>query len=342
MDTATMEILWYLVVCASVVLYTILDGFDLGVGCLHLFARNDTERRVFLNAIGPIWDGNEVWLIIIGGALFAGFPAAYGAIFSSFYTLTMIFLCGIIFRAVAIEFRSKHESKRWRAVWDLMFAAGSFVIAFGAGVLLGNLIIGIPLNAEGVFIGNFWGFIKPYPLIVGLLGVSIFTLHGLLFILLKTEGELHDYMRTWIKPVMIGFVGIFILSTLSTMHVAPYMLLRFQEFWWLSVIPVIMLALIINIPFQTKKGNDGYAFISSGLVIALLFSLFGIGTFPVMLRSSLNPLEHSLTLHETAAAGNTLAVILVIAAIGVPLVLMYGYFIYRIFRGKVKLDKMSY
>ena len=342
MEVATMEILWYLVVCAAVVLYTILDGFDLGVGCLHLFARNDVERRVFLNAIGPIWDGNEVWLIIIGGALFAGFPLAYATIFSAFYTLTMIFLCGIIFRAVAIEFRSKHDSRRWRAVWDFMFAVGSFVIAFGSGVLLGNLIVGIPLNSEGVFVGSFWGFTKPYPLLIGLLGVSIFTLHGLLFILLKTEEALHDYMRTWIKPVMIGFVGIFILATLSTMHIAPYMLVRFKEFWWLSFIPIAMIALIANIPIQTKKGNDGMAFISSGLVITLLFSLFGIGTFPVILRSSINTVEHSLTVYNTAAAGNTLALILVIAAIGVPLVLAYGYFIYRIFRGKVKLDKMSY
>lgn len=341
MDSVVMQVLWYLVVCASVVLYTVLDGFDLGVGCLHLFSRSDRERRVFLNAIGPIWDGNEVWLIIIGGALFAGFPLAYGTIFSAFYTLVMIFLCGIIFRAVAIEFRSKHESARWRSLWDILFAAGSFVIAFGAGVILGNLITGIPIDAEGIFKGSFWGFIRPYPLLVGLLGTSLFTLHGLLFLLLKTEGDLHAHMRSWIKPAMVFFVGAFILATLSTLHVAPYMVKRFEHYPWLYLLPLINTFLVINIPLQTKKGNDGFAFLSSGLVILFLFVLFGVGTFPVILRSSIAP-EFSLDIYNSAAADNTLRVILTIAAIGVPLVLAYGYFIYRVFRGKVKLDKMSY
>ncbi|MCF7806355.1 MAG: cytochrome d ubiquinol oxidase subunit II, partial [Simkaniaceae bacterium] len=213
MELATMQILWYLVLCASVIFYTMLDGFDLGVGCLHLFAKADYDRRIFLNAIGPIWDGNEVWLVIIGGALFAGFPIAYAAIFSSFYTLLMIFLAGIIARAVAIEFRSKHESRAWRSAWDIVFFVGSLVITWGAGVVLGNLILGIPIDGNQVFHGNFWAFINLYSVIVGFLAVSLFMLHGLIFLLMKTEGELHDRLRNWIKPSMTFFIAMFVIAT---------------------------------------------------------------------------------------------------------------------------------
>ncbi|MCF7852027.1 MAG: cytochrome d ubiquinol oxidase subunit II [Simkaniaceae bacterium] len=342
MELATMQILWYLVLCASVIFYTMLDGFDLGVGCLHLFAKADYDRRIFLNAIGPIWDGNEVWLVIIGGALFAGFPIAYAAIFSSFYTLLMIFLAGIIARAVAIEFRSKHESRAWRSAWDIVFFVGSLVITWGAGVVLGNLILGIPIDGNQGFHGNFWAFINLYSVIVGFLAVSLFMLHGLIFLLMKTEGELHDRLRNWIKPSMTFFIAMFVIATLDTAHTARHMLHRFLDHPWLIVVPVIMLLAIINIPLQAKKKNDGFAFLSSSLAIMLFFCLFGIGTYPYILRSSINPEQFSLTMFNSSSSATTLEVTLTIAAIGVPLVLAYGYFIYWVFRGKVKLDKSSY
>ena len=154
--------LWYLVVCGASVAYVVLDGFDLGVGMLHLFTKKDEERRLMLNAIGPVWDGNEVWIVIVGGALLAGFPAAYATLCSAFYTPLMIFLAGIIFRAIAIEFRSKLPHSKWRSCWDWVFFLGSFIIAFVLGVLLGNLVRGIPLDHEGEFLGTFWGFFTPY------------------------------------------------------------------------------------------------------------------------------------------------------------------------------------
>ena len=147
-----LEVLWYCVICASVVFYTILDGFDLGVGMLHPFVKHNDERRVFLNAIGPVWDGNEVWIVIIGGALFSGFPMAYGVLFSAFYTPVMILLSGMIFRAVAIEFRSKIHNSAWRSIWDWIFSIGSYIIAFCIGILLANLVQGIPLDDEGEFL----------------------------------------------------------------------------------------------------------------------------------------------------------------------------------------------
>ncbi|MDN3504071.1 MAG: cytochrome d ubiquinol oxidase subunit II [Rhabdochlamydiaceae bacterium] len=341
MEIEVMQLLWYLVLCAAVIFYTMLDGFDLGVGALHLFAKSDTDRRVFLNSIGPIWDGNEVWLIIIGGALFAGFPPAYATIFSSFYTLLMIFLAGIIFRAVAIEFRSKHESFRWRQSWDIIFSLGSVIIAWGVGVVLGNLILGIPIDQNGVFKGTFWGMLNLYSVLVGFLGLSLFMLHGQIFLLMKTEGDLHDRIRKWIKPLMTFFIVMFVVVSLDTYHTAPHMRERFSELPWLSIVPLCMIFFIIMIPVMVKKGNDGFGFIFSSLVIISLFTLYGIGMFPAIVPSTINP-EYTLTLYNSSSAYKTLEVILIIACIGVPMVLMYGFFIYHIFRGKVKIDKMSY
>ena len=341
MEYSTMQILWYLVVCAAVVMYTILDGFDLGVGSLHLFAKNDKDRRIFLNAIGPIWDGNEVWLIIIGGALFSGFPVVYSTIFSSFYTLLMIFLAGIIFRAVAIEFRSKHDSTRWRNTWDILFSLSSVIIAWGAGVVLGNLILGLPIDGDMVYRGTFWNFLNPYAILIGFLGLSIFTLHGAIFLLMKTEKKLHKTIRGWIKPLLIFFLVFLVIVTIHTAIVCPHMMQAFKDYPLFSIIPVFLLLSIINIPWQIIRHNDGYAFISSSITIFLLYTLFGIGTFPNMVRSTLSP-DYTLTLYNASSAPTTLAVILVIAAIGVPLVLAYGYFIYSIFRGKVIIDDLSY
>ncbi len=146
-----LETLWYGVIGVAALFYVVLDGFDLGVGALHLLARNDTQRRVFLNAIGPVWDGNEVWIVIVMGGLFAGFPNAYATIFSGFYTLLMFLIAGLIFRAAAIEFRSKRESSIWRNLWDVVFAFSSILVAFILGVLIGNMVEGIPLNASQIF-----------------------------------------------------------------------------------------------------------------------------------------------------------------------------------------------
>src|SRR3989338_5440991 len=150
-----LEALWYAVIGASLLFYTILDGFDLGVGALHLFARGDTQRRIFLNAIGPVWDGNEVWIVIVMGGMFAGFPNVYATIFSGFYTLLMFLIAGLMFRAVAIEFRSKRESPKWRSLWDVVFSFASILVAFVLGVLIGNMIRGIPLDAEQNYVGTF-------------------------------------------------------------------------------------------------------------------------------------------------------------------------------------------
>ncbi len=177
MSLQLLEVIWYSVFIVVVMGYIILDGFDLGVGALHPFARGDQERRIFLNAIGPVWDGNEVWLVILIGALFAGFPFAYATLLSAFYIPAMGLIAGLISRAVAIEFRSKRESRVWRSLWDWVFALGSMVIALGLGLALGNLVAGIPLDQYHEFTGNFLTFFRPYPVLVAVTTLAMLVMN---------------------------------------------------------------------------------------------------------------------------------------------------------------------
>ncbi len=337
-----LETLWYGVIGVAALFYVVLDGFDLGVGALHLLARNDTQRRVFLNAIGPVWDGNEVWIVIVMGGLFAGFPNAYATIFSGFYTLLMFLIAGLIFRAAAIEFRSKRESSIWRNLWDVVFAFSSILVAFILGVLIGNMVEGIPLNASQDYVGSFSDFLRPYSILIGITAVSLFAMHGAIFLTMKTEGPTHQTVRRWIGPAVFVFICFFTLSTISTWLHAPHMVARFKEMPYLVIFPILAFAAIANIFYQVKKKNDGWAFVSSCLCLALLLILYGFGTYPVIVPSTIDPLTNSLTIYNTASTHKTLMNLLVVVIIGVPLVLAYGFWVYRIFRGKVQLNKMSY
>ena len=338
----TLAFIWYLVIVLAMICYAMLDGFDLGVGLLHLFARDDKERRIFLNSIGPVWDGNEVWLVIVVGALFAGFPDVFATIFSSFYIPTMILLMGLIYRAVSIEFRSKHPSKRWRNNWDLIFAAGSFVIAFGVGVLLGNLIDGIPLDADHNFLGSFWTFVKPFDLLVGTMTVALFAMHGAIYLVMKTEGELHDKVRSWVPRCIAFFLMLYIAVTAITLFQKPYMIDNMHAHPLLFLIPLGTLSSILLVPYLMSKKRDGWAFLASCLSIAFLIILVAVGTFPCLVRSSIDTETNSLSISNSAASPLTLKILLIIVGIGIPLVLAYGFYVYRVFRGKVKLDSTSY
>lgn len=337
-----LELFWYIIIIVSIICYAMLDGFDLGTGVIHLFAKTDFERRVFLNAIGPVWDGNEVWLIIVVGGLLAGFPYAYATLFSGLYTPLIILIFALIFRAVAIEFRSKHASKLWRNSWDTAFFLGSLVIALGVGVCLGNLISGLPLDQNMDYQGSFKQYLNPYALLVGVLTLSLFIMHGIIYLVMKTEDELHDKLRAWITPAMIFFIICYAVTTMVTLIYQSHMTDRFRDHPYLFILAFFNILAIANIPREISKKNDGWAFISSCANIAFLMIIFAVGTFPNLIRSSVNTEEWSITAFNAGASTTTLTVLLIIVAIGVPLVIAYGIWIYHIFRGKVKIDHMSY
>ncbi len=337
-----LKVIWYVVLGLASIAYCILDGFDLGVGALHLFAKNDHQRRIFLNAIGPVWDGNEVWIVIMMGGLFAGFPNAYATLFSGFYTLLMFLIAGLIFRACAIEFRSKQESPVWRSIWDVVFSLSSILVGLVIGLILGNMIEGIPLNASQDYIGTFSDFFSPYSIMVSITAMSLFAMHGTIYLTMKTEGEAHETVRKWISKAIFVFICLYSVTSVVTIIYMPHMVQHIFDRPYTVIVPLIAFLAIFNIPRLVSKGKDGWAFIFSSLSIALLLLLFSLGTYPTIIRSTIKPETYSLTLFNSASSDKTLGILLVVVAIGIPLVLAYGAWVYRIFRGKVKLEKSSY
>jgi cytochrome d ubiquinol oxidase subunit II len=342
MTHETLSLIWAVLLAVLLMGYAILDGFDLGVGILHrLVPRSDREKRIFMNSIGPLWDGNEVWLVTFGGALFAAFPEAYATVFSGFYTAFMLLLFALILRAVSLEFRSKLEGERWRGFWDWMFFVGSTVASLLFGVAVGNAMIGIPLSERGDFTGSFFDLLHPYALSVGLLSVTLFALHGAIFLYLKTGGELRERVRTWIWYTFFAFVAVYLTVTVSTLVAVPGATRNFSRLPLAWVVPLLTLLAIANIPRAIHLRRPGYAFLSSAATIAALVFLFGVALFPNLVTSNPDP-ENSLTIYSAASSPRTLSIMLLIACIGLPFVLAYSAAIYWTYRGKVELDEHSY
>lgn len=339
--TFDLNTIWFILIGVLLSGYAILDGFDLGVGTLHLLIKNDNDRRVMINSIGPVWDGNEVWLVTGGGALFAAFPQVYATVFSGFYTALILLLFSLIFRAIAIEFRSKQPMKWWRQTWDVSFSVSSILIAFLMGVALGNIITGIPLDIEHEFYGSFLSLIKPYTVLVGITTVALFMMHGSIYVVMKTEGELQNKIRSWVNNTIIFFVISYVTTTMYTLIYYPHMVQHFKDAPVLFLVAVLNMLAIANIPREIFHGREFRAFLSSCASIASLLALFAIGLFPNIVLSDPNP-ANSLTIYNAASSQKTLGIMLTIAILGIPFVLAYTISIYWIFRGKVKLDSMSY
>jgi len=208
-DLWILQLAAYLVFGISVAFYAALDGFDLGVGCLHLFAKSDEERRIFINAIGPVWDGNAVWVILAAGVLFAAFPQVFGTVLPAFYLPFVFLLAGYMFRACAIEFRSKKESKKWRQGWDIAFFLSSFVLTISLGLIIGNLVYGIPVDQFGEADPEEFELLNLYSIVVTLFTICIFMLHGVLYLLMKTEDELHVRLERWARILLVLFFIVF-------------------------------------------------------------------------------------------------------------------------------------
>lgn len=321
--------------------YGILDGFDLGVGILYLFAKQDEERRLFMQSIGPVWDGNEVWLVTFGGALFAAFPDVYAASFSGFYLPFMILLCALIFRGVSLEFRNKHDWQHWKNFWDISFSLSSAAIAFLLGVAVGDTLQGLPLDSRGNFVGTLRDVFQPYPLLVGLLSLAGCAMHGSIYLYLKTSGKLQKQVHRWVWTSFGIFMLIFMLATIVTLVSIPTAAAFFKSYpmsWFVVLATLFALA---NIPRAVFLKKALAAFASSACTIAGLTSLFGLALFPNLLRSTIKA-DYSLSIYNAASSENTLWIIFWIALMGVPFVLSYTFIVYWVFRGKVKAEETIY
>ncbi|OGQ98480.1 MAG: cytochrome d ubiquinol oxidase subunit II [Deltaproteobacteria bacterium RIFOXYA12_FULL_61_11] len=336
-----LNLVWYVLVGLLFAGYAVLDGFDLGVGGLHLFSKKDEERRLQLNAIGPVWDGNEVWLVTGGGALFAAFPEVYATAFSGFYLAFMLLLFALITRAVAIEFRSKKAAPAWRTVWDIAFSLASALAALLLGVALGNVLRGLPLDAKHEFIGTFLGLLNPYALLVGCQVLALLALHGGCYLVLKTEGPLQAAIRVRCGRILAGFILVHVLTTVTTFLTLPHLTIELLDDPIFLLLTVSSVLLVASIPRAMGRGEDLRAFLSTSALILCLLGLVGYALFPSMLPSDPSP-EFSLTAYNAASSSKTLGIMLLVAAVGMPLVLAYTGCIYRIFRGKVRLDSTSY
>lgn len=337
-----LHVIWFFLLGTLLAGYAVLDGFDFGVGILHPLAKTDHERRLFLNSIGPIWDGNEVWLVVFGGALFAAFPDAYATVFSGFYTAFMLLLFALIFRAVSIEFRSKMKSAGWRRAWDASFFLSSLVASLLFGVAVGNGLVGINIDHRGVYVGSFFDLLNPYALTAGLVTVAMFAMHGAIYLFLKLpEGEARDRVRGWMWHTWGIFLVLYILGTMYTLVAVPRATANFKNYPWGMVIVLINVLAVANIPRAVYRNKAMEAFLSSTLTIVCLVALFGLALFPNLVAASGDP-ANTLTVYNAASSQGTLWTMLIIVMIGLPFVLAYTAVVYWTFRGRVELGEHSY
>ncbi|HAJ37409.1 MAG TPA: cytochrome d ubiquinol oxidase subunit II [Chloroflexi bacterium] len=337
-----LNVVWFALFVIIIAGYLIMDGFDLGVGILHPFlARNDEERRVFLNSIGPVWDGNEVWLVLGGGALFAAFPLVYASLFSGLYIAMMLVLLVLILRTVAIEFRSKRPSPAWRSFWDGVFFAASLGIALLLGVAFGNILDGLPIAADGYIRANLYDLLTPYALLVGVTTIFMLATHGAIYLSMKASGALLDRVKHWVPRLMIAFFALNTVLVGVTALVHETVSDRYWSQPWLVILPGAALLSVIVAWLMVRRQRYFVAFFFSAAMIAGLLISAAVGLYPNLLVSTLNS-SYNLTIFNAASQPNTLTVMLIMALIGMPFVLLYTAGVYYIFRGRVQIGPNSY
>jgi cytochrome d ubiquinol oxidase subunit II len=333
--------IWFFLVALLLTVYVILDGFDLGAGVLYPFlGRTEEDKSVIRASIGPIWDGNEVWLLTGAGAIFAAFPMVYAMTFSGFYLAIMLVLFGLILRAVSLEFR--HRDSSWSSVWDGAFFLGSLVPALLVGVALGNVIRGVPMDAQGNYIGTFLELLNPYSLLVGVTGLFLLVQHGAAWLSVKSEGELHErvwrYRKVtfWICAVLAVATS---LATILTVSRASDNVFGSVAGW---LFLVVFLVGVLYTVWQLYKGGELKSFVGSAIIIVGLAGIAAVGNFPDMVPARGTPPATSLTVERASSEDLTLAVMLILAVIFVPVVLVYTALIYKTFWGKTKASEADY
>ncbi|NPV84720.1 MAG: cytochrome d ubiquinol oxidase subunit II [Anaerolineae bacterium] len=333
-----LNILWFILVAVLYIGYFVLEGFDFGVGILLPFlSKEDTRRRVIINTIGPHWDGNEVWLITAGGATFAAFPGWYATLFSGFYLPLFLILVALIVRGVAFEFRSKDENPLWRNFWDWAICIGSILPALLWGVAFANLVRGVPIDATANYVGGFWNLLSPYALLGGVVSLLGFTLHGAIFLMLKTEGTLHELVhrvaRSLYPVTLVLLVVLFLWSFYTTDKLG------------LNPVPAMVVALIALLAagWFLRQKRTGLSFTFTSLTILLTMLAVFLHFFPRVMISSLDP-AWSLTIYNAASGAVTLRTMTIVAAIFVPIVLAYQAWSYWVFRQRIveKVETLEY
>ena len=324
--------IWFIAIAVLWTGYLFLEGFDLGVGMLmKIFARNNTERRVLLNTVGPVWDGNEVWLLTAGGATFAAFPLWYASLFSALYLPLLVVLVALIFRAVAFEYRGKVDTDRWRARWDWAIALGSFFAAFGVGAALALTTTGLPLNANGDREGGPFAWFSGYAVLGGVAVVAFSLVHALAFLALKTDGEVRHRARAWfvrLLPVLVLPIAAWALS-IQFLDGKP----------WTWALVVLGVAAAATAWLLARAGAEGKAFLALGAFLVLgTASIFG-AVFPVVLPSTLDT-AFDLTISNASSSDYTLGLMTIVAAFGLPLVIAYQSWTYWVFRRRVSTDSI--
>jgi cytochrome d ubiquinol oxidase subunit II len=346
-----MGFIWFWIVAVMVVAYVVFDGFDIGVGILHPFvARTEQERQVSVRSIGPVWDGNEVWLLAAGGTLYFAFPLLYASAFSGFYLALMIVLWLLIMRALGVELRMHIESHVWRAFFDGTFFFSSVLLAIFYGAALANVIRGVPLGADGYFFLPLWtnwrlgpqpGILDWYTVIGGVLALVALALHGALYLGIKTENALQLRARLWAKYLWAGLLALTIFSLPATITARPDGLQNYFRYPIAFLIPVAILAALAGIFYFSRRQDDRKAFACSCLYLTMMLVGAAAALYPRLLPSSNNP-ANDITIQKALSGSYALHVGLIWWGFGTALAVMYFVVVYRMFKGKVPLDSSGY
>lgn len=371
LDYQTLRLIWWLLLGILLIGFAVMDGFDLGVGTLlPAVARTDAERRLVLNVIGPVWEGNQVWLIVGGAAIFAAFPALYAVSFSGFYLAMFLILFALILRPVGFKFRSKVEDKRWRAVWDWGLFVGGLVPSLVFGVAMGNVLLGAPFHFDETlrifYTGGFFALLSPFAVLCGLVSVAMLVAHGAAMLVIKTEGEVATRARRYGSVAALATAVLFVLAGVWVANgVTGYSIVgaldaagasnplgkqaiaapgawmaNYQAMPWTWVFPVLGVAGALISALMLRAGRGGFAIMASGLAIAAIILTEGVAVFPFLLPSSTDP-NSSLTLWDASSSHMTLFVMLVVTCLFLPLVIFYTSWVYRVLRGKVSPESLE-
>lgn len=369
-DYLTLKVIWWLFVCVLLIGFAITDGFDLGVGILLPFlGKNDDQRRVIINSVGPTWEGNQVWFITAGGALFAAWPFVYAAAFSGFYWAMLLVLFALFFRPVGFDYRSKVADPRWRNAWDWGLFVGGFVPALVFGVAFGNLLLGVPFHLDEFmrpfYTGSFWGLLNPFGLLAGVISLAMLVMHGAVYLQMRTEADIYDRAKKAVRLAGIVFIATFALAGIwQAIGIEGYRILAMPDAGgivtpldqtvetakgaWMSnfsAYPITMLAPVLAFAgavlaiVLSGMHRSGLAFVSSSVCLTGVIMTAALAMFPFVMPSSTHP-NQSLTVFNAVSSHRTLNLMFIAVVVFLPIVLLYTSWVYRVMRGKVTEEKI--